>query len=178
MAFKIASMLNVAIEDVFIYEGKNSVQTLIARVKNYFGFEFGFERFTETAINAIEFARNEVARSQGSQVELEHLLAGLLANPTSTSARLLQANGVKLGIETNEHSFESHEEPRFSQESKFVMELALQIVRLQGKKSIGTEHLLWGLVRLSETGNLTVKNLLLRYEVDIEALNKQLAEAV
>jgi len=27
-----------------------------------------------------------------------------------------------------------------------VLELALQIVRLQGKKSIGTEHLLWALV--------------------------------
>lgn len=178
MAFKIASMLNVTIEDVFIYEAKNSMQILIERVTNFLGFEFGFERFTETAINAIEFARNEAALSQESQVKPEHLLAGLLAEPTSTSARLLRANGVTLDIETNEHSFESRENLKLSQESKFVMELALQIVRLQNKKSIGTEHLLWGLVRLAETDNSALGNLLQRYGIDLEALNKQLAEKV
>ncbi len=151
MAFKLASLFNVAIEDVFVYEAKNSMQTLVERVKNFFGFEFGFERFNEKAINAINFARNEAARLQKSQVEPEHLLAGLLADPTTTSARLLQANGVTPDIETNEHSFESLENLEFSPQGKFVLELALQIVRLQGKRSIGTEHLLWGLVRLSET---------------------------
>ncbi len=174
MAFKIASLLNVTIEDVFIYEAKDSVQTLIERVKNY----FGFERFTQKAINAINFARNEAARSQKSLVEPEHLLAGLLADPTSTSAHLLQANGVTLGIRTNEHSFESHENPKFSQESKFVLELALQVVRLGGKKSIGTEHLLWGLVQLSETDSTALINLLQRYEIDLEALKNQLAGTV
>lgn len=187
MAFKIACMLNVTIEDVFIYEAKTSMPTLIERVTNFLGFEFGFERFTDTAINAIEFARNEAVRSaesssaslsQESQVEPEHLLAGLLADPTSTSARLLRANGVTLDIETNEHSFESRENPKFSQESKFVIELALQIVRLQNKKSIGTEHLLWGLVRLAETDNSALRNLLQQYGIDLEALNEQIAERV
>lgn len=178
MAGKIASLFNVAIEDVFIYEEKNSMQTLVERVKNYFGFEFGFERFTEKAINAIKFAQNEATRSQNSQVEPEDLLAGLLADPTTTSARLLRANGVKLEIETNEHSFESRENLKFSPQNKFVLELALQIVRLQGKKSIGTEHLLWGLVRLAETDNATLSDLFQRYEVDVAALNNQLAETV
>lgn len=58
------------------------------------------------------------------------------------------------------------------------MELSLQVVRLQGKKSIGTEHLLWGLVRLSETGNPTRIDLFQRSGIDLETLNKQLAEAV
>lgn len=178
MAFKIASLFNVAIEDVFIYEAKNSMQTLVERVKNYFGFEFGFERFTEKAINAIKFAQNEATRSQDSQVEPEHLLVGLLADSTTTSARLLRANGVKLEIETNEHSFESRENLKFSLQSKFVLELALQVVRLQGKKSIGTEHLLWGLVRLAETDNATLSDLFQRYEVDLAALNNQLVKTV
>lgn len=178
MAFKIASLFNVALEDVFIYEAKNSMQTLVERFKNYFGFEFGFERFTEKAINVVKFARNEAARSQKSQVEPEHLLAGLLADPTTTSARLLRANGCQVDIETNEHSFESHENLKFNQESKFVLELALQVVRLQGKKSIGTEHLLWGLVRLAETDKTTLIDLFQRYEIDLEALNNQLAETV
>lgn len=178
MAFKIASLFNVALEDVFIYEAENSMQTLVERFKNYFGFEFGFERFTQKAINAIQFARNEAARSQKSQVEPEHLLAGLLADPTTTSTRLLRANGCQVNIETNEHSFEARENPRFSLESKFVLELALQVVRLQGKKSIGTEHLLWGLVRLAETDKTTLGDLFKRYEIALETLNNQLAETV
>lgn len=105
-------------------------------------------------------------------------MAGLLADPTTTSARLLQANGVTLSIETNEHSFESREILEFSPQSKFVLELALQIVRLQGKKSIGTEHLLWGLARLAETDKATLSELFQRYEIDAAALSNQLAEAV
>ncbi|MBD2104676.1 helix-turn-helix transcriptional regulator [Leptolyngbya sp. FACHB-261] len=177
MALKIASLFNVAVEDIFIYEAKSAVQILVERFKNYFGFEFGFERFTEEAINAIQFARNEAAGSQQSQVEPEHLLAGLLAEPTTTSARLLRANGVTLGTETKEPAFESRDQ-KFSPESKFVLELALQVVRLQGKKSIGTEHLLWGLVRLTETDKTTLRDLFQRYGVDLEALNNQLVEVV
>jgi putative transcriptional regulator len=81
------------------------------------------------------------------------------------------------GIETNEHCFESLENLKFSPESKFVLELALQIVRLQGKKSIGTEHLLWGLIRLAETDKTVAVDLFQRYEINLEALNNQLAEA-
>lgn len=178
MAFKIAGLFNVALEDVFIYEVKISMQTLVERVTNFLGLEFGFERFTQKAINAVNFARNEAARSQKSQVEPEHLLAGLLADPTTTSAQLLRANGVTLDIETNEHSFASRENLKFSSQSKFVLELALQIVRLQGKKSIETEHLLWGLVRLVETDKTTLSDLLQRYSIDLQALNNQLAETV
>lgn len=178
MAFKIAKEFNVAIEDVFIYEASNSMQTLVERVKNFFGFEFGFERFTEKAIKTINFARNEATRAQNLQVEPEHLLAGLLADPTTTSADLLRANGVTKVIETKEHSFESRENPRFSSESKFVLELALQVVRLQGKNSIGTEHLLWGLVRLAETDKTTCSDLFQAYGIDLEVLNNQLAKTV
>jgi putative transcriptional regulator len=178
MAFKIANLLNVAIENVFIYEAKNSMQTLIERFTNFLGFEFGFERFTEKAVNAVKFAHNEASRSQNLQVEPEHLLAGLLADPTTTSAQLLRANGVTMNLEINEHSFESRGEAKLSPKSKFVMELALQIVRLQGKKTIGTEHLLWGLIRLAEADKTALSELLQRYGIDAEALNNQLAEAV
>lgn len=178
MAFKIANLFHVAIEDIFIYEAEHTMQTLVERVKNFFGFEFGFERFTEKAISALNFARNEAARSQNSQVEPEHLLAGLLADSTTTSARLLRSSGVTLNVEINEHSFEFRENVEFSSQSKFVLGLALQVVRLQGKKSIGTEHLLWGLVRLVETDKATLSELFQRYGIDVAALNDQLTEAV
>ncbi len=178
MAFKIASLFNVALEDVFIYEVNNSMQTLVKRFTNFLGFDFGFERFTQKAINALKVAYNEVERSQKLEVEPEHLLAGLLADPTTTSAQLLRASGATLDIEINEHSFKSRENPKLNPQSKFVMELALQVVRLQGKKSIGTEHLLWGLVRLAETDKTTTSDLFQQYGIDLQALNKQLAQTV
>jgi len=178
MAFKLASLFNVAIEDIFIYEAKNSMQILAERARTFFGFEFGFERFTEQAINAIKFARNEAARLQSAHVEPAHLLLGLLADPTTTSAQLLRANGVTLDIATNEHSFVCRNNLPLSAQSKFALELALQVVRLQGNRSIATEHLLWGLVRLSETSLITSGDLLQACGIDREALNRQLAEIV
>ncbi len=178
MAFKIADLFNVAVDHVFVYQEKNAMQTFIDRVTHFFGFEFGFERFTDQAINAVKFAHHESVRSQTLQVEPEHLLAGLLADPTTTSAQLLRASGVTLDIATNQHSFESRGTVKLSPESKFVMEMALQIVRLQGKKSIKTEHLLWGLVRLAETDRSTLSESFQRYGIDVAALNNQLTEAV
>lgn len=154
------------------------MQTLVAHVKNFFGFEFGFERFTDQALRVLNFARQEAVRSQSSQVQPEHLLAGLLAAPDSASARLLRAIGATSAIEINEDSFEFRENLEFSSQSKFVLELALQIVRLQGQLSIGTEHLLWGLMRLTETNRVTFTDLLQRYEIDTEALNEQLVDAI
>ncbi len=178
MAFKLAALFNVPMEDIFIDEAKNSMQVLVERVKNFFGFEFGFERFTEKAINAVKFAHNEAARLQSTEVEPEHLLAGLLADPTTTSGKLLRASGATLDIEMNGHSFEFRGHSSLSREIKFVFELALQIVRLQGKKSIGTEHLLWGLIRLQETNQAGLKDTFQNYGIDLEVLNKQLAEEI
>jgi putative transcriptional regulator len=168
-------LFNVAIEDVFIYEAK-SMQTIVERVKNFFGLDFGFERFTEKAINAIAFAQNQAVQLGDSQVKPEHLLAGLLADPTTTSAKLLRANGVTLDIATDEHSFESGKNLKLNPQSKFILELALQVVRLESKKSIGTEHILWGLVRLADTDKTIVSELFERYEINLETLNSQLAE--
>ncbi len=174
MAFKIATLFKVALEDIFIYEAKNPMQALVEQFKK----RFGFERFTQKAINAVKFAHNEATRQAKSQVEPEHLLLGLLADLTTTSARLLRANGMILDIETNDHSFEHRGNPKLSPQSESVMEIALEVVKLKGKKFIGTEHLLWGLLQLAETDDTTLSELFQRYEVDLKALNGQLAEAV
>ncbi|MFM2304751.1 MAG: hypothetical protein RLZZ135_2163 [Cyanobacteriota bacterium] len=173
MAFKLANLFDVTLEKVFIYEEKNPMQTLVDRVKKM----FGFERFAQKAINAVKFAHNEAVKSPQSQVEPEHLLLGLLADSTSTSARLLRSSGMTLEIELNDHSFEHQGNPKLSQQSKAVIELALEIVQLKNKKSIGTEHLLWGLVRSTQTGNTSI-DLFQRYAIDLEILCDRLAEKV
>jgi putative transcriptional regulator len=177
MAFKISSLFDVALEEVFTYEAKNKMQTLVERFTNLLGFEFGFERFSETAIASIEFAQNEGLRLDKSQIEPEQILLGLLANDDTTSARLLRDNGMAIDeISQNVEKFRGNLKP--SPESKFVMEMALQIVRLQRKKSIETEHLLWGLIRLTETNNTLSKNLFERYNVDLVTLNQQLIKFI
>ncbi len=174
MAFKLATLFHVALEDIFIYEAKNPMQALVEQFKKH----FGFERFTEKAINAVAFAHNEATRRAKSQVEPEHLLLGLLADPTTASARLLRANGMTLDIATNDRSFEHHGNPKFSPQSKSVLELALEVVQLKEKKFIGTEHLLWGLLQLVETDDAALRALFQQYEIDLEALDTQLAGVV
>jgi putative transcriptional regulator len=174
MAFRLSHLFDVAIQDIFTHTENRPMQTLLQRFTNFIGFEFGFERFTEPAIDAVKFAHNCAGKSD---VGPEHLLAGLLAAPNTIAAQLLQASGATLPTDITAQDFESRSAPRFNAESKFVMEMALQIVRLQGHKSIGTEHLLWGLVRLSETGNSTVRKLFQESGIDLIALNQRLTEA-
>jgi putative transcriptional regulator len=174
MAFQIAKLFDVAIEDIFTYEAKHPMQTLVKQLKRY----FGFERFAQKAVNAVKFAHNCSIASHQSTVEPEHLLIGLLADPTTTAARLLRASGMTLDVEIDDHSFESRGNPKLSPSCESMMEFALEIVQLQGKKSIGTEHLLWGLVKLAEKDRPDLNNLFQKYEIDLKILNDKLADKV
>lgn len=174
MAFQIAKLFDVAIEDIFTYEVKQPMQTLVKQFKRY----FGFERFAQKAVNAVKFAHNCSIASQQPTVEPEHLLIGLLADPTTTAARLLRASGMTIDIEIDDHSFESRGNAKLSSSCESIIEFALEIVRLKGKKSIGTEHLLWGLVKLSERDCPDLNNLFQKYEIDLAILNDKLADKV
>ena len=177
MAFRIANLLNVAIEDIFIYEEKKIMPTLL-KIQNFIGLKFGFERFTQKAIHAVSFARNEAVQKGNIQVEPEYLFRGLLAVSDSTAAKLLTDNGIQLDLAIDEHSFEDRERLQLNSECKFVLELALQVVRFQGKKSIGTEHILWGLIRLAETDNIELSNLFQEYKIDLAGLSIQLSKTI
>lgn len=178
MAFKLSGLFNVAIEDVFIYEAKNSMQALVERVKDFFGLDFGFERFTDKAINVIKFAQNKAVSVDESEVEPRHLLAGLLADPATLSAQLLLANGATTDTEIDEYSFEAERKVKLSASSKFVLEMALQVVRLQKKRLIGTEHLLWGLTQLADTDATIWKEMFEHYGINLNTLKAQLSEKV
>jgi putative transcriptional regulator len=169
MAVKIASLFNVTIESVFINEAKHFMQTLIERVKKFFSFELSFGGFSEQVIVAIILASNEAGRLQSQQVEPKHLLFGLLADPTMTSAQLLRANGATVDI-----SIEPHGIVDSSPRSEFILELALKISQLQGRKFVETEHLLCGLVRLATTGDTTLGELFQSYGINMKTLSDEL----
>ena len=178
MAFQIASRFNVPIHEVFIHEEKQPMPTIIERITSFFGLNIGFERFTDPAIDAMKFANDRAKQLHDSLIEPEHLLVGLFADPMSISAQLLGSSGMTLDGVTSDLIGEDRSHLKLSPKLNFTIEMALQIVRLQRKKLIGTEHLLWGLVRLAETGNIDAIGLFERYSIDLDLLNKQLVAAI
>jgi putative transcriptional regulator len=59
-----------------------------------------------------------------------------------------------------------------------VLEMAEKIVRFKGQELIGPEHLLWGLIRLSETGNSSATTVFQQSGINLAILNQQLIEAI
>jgi len=107
------SLFNVAIEDVFSYEARNSMQTLVERVK--ISLVSSLVSSSPKGNQCNQVCSKWATRSQNSQVE-QNICWLACCDPTTTSAHLLRANGVTLDIETNEHSFESRENPKESTE--------------------------------------------------------------
>ena len=65
---------------------------------------------------------------------------------------------------------------KFSPESRYVLELALNAARLKQKKYIDTEHLLLALIQLTQLGDENLVDIFQRNEVDIRALTQQVTE--
>jgi putative transcriptional regulator len=183
MAFKMASLLDVSLEAMFIYEAKPPMQKLIERLTNYLGWDFGFERFSQGAIDVMKLAHGGAiasAMALGDQsdkplVEPEHLLLGLLAYPDPMLTSLFQESGLNQQ-QVPSGLVQAEGKAQLSVPSQFVMEMALQIVRLKGKKTIAPAHLLWGLMRLAEAEGLA--GLWQQYAIDRERLNRQLTAVV
>lgn len=170
MAFKIAELFNVAIESIFLYQEKSPMQTLMENITQWLPKG---ERFTDKAIAVIEYAQQKAALSQHDKVEPEHLLYGLLNYPATIAGHLLRENGLTLDLEAVE---EVPKITKFSPESEYVLELALNAARLRRKKYIDTEHLLLGLVQLMQLGDENLTDLFQRNEVDTRSLIQKITE--
>lgn len=67
---------------------------------------------------------------------------------------------------------------KFTAETKYVLEMSLNIARLRNKKYIDTEHLLLALIQLMQLGNDDLEDIFLKYEVDTKLLLQKLTEVV
>lgn len=116
-----------------------------------------FERFTPRARAAMTHAQ-EQARSLGHGfVGTEHLLLGVLLEPEGVGARALvqlgaNADEVKREIEhrIGPGSDEAPSRAPFTPRSKKTLEMALREAKRLGHDHIGTEHLVLGLLRVSD----------------------------
>jgi len=117
----------------------------------------GFERFTDRARRVLAVARQEAERLQHEWVESEHLLLGLMAEGEGAAVRVLSRLGVATGdlrvaveraLRRGDRPVEG--EPRLAPRIERALELAAGEAKQLGHPSVGTGHLLLGLLREGE----------------------------
>jgi ATP-dependent Clp protease ATP-binding subunit ClpC len=118
-----------------------------------------FERYTEKARRAIFFARYEASCFGASQIDVEHILLGILREDGKLAAGYLQLSSVD--FERIRRELESRNVLRervpsnidlpLSRDAKEALAFAAEEAEMLNHRHIGTEHLLLGLLRKSGT---------------------------
>jgi ATP-dependent Clp protease ATP-binding subunit ClpC len=115
------------------------------------------ERFTQRARRVLSLAQEEAERLQHNYIGTEHLLLGLIREEGGVAGRVLRELGLdQRRVEelvdrlTRASARTGTGQPELSPGTKRVLELAVDEARRMGHHYIGTEHLLLGLVRLTE----------------------------
>lgn len=113
-------------------------------------------RFTQAAKGAIAFAKEESCRLGHKTVCIRQLLLGLLAGETDLAAQILKSKGVTLQKARHEigrildnfdgASGDEDNGVSFSPEAEQSLSLALKAALEMGHSTIGTGHLLLGLI--------------------------------
>ena len=115
----------------------------------------GFSRFTLLARNALMSSQNEARATGHNLIRTEHLVLGLLADPSSLAARTIEAQGASLGS-VREAALGALPEPAgevpalipYDPQAKKALELTVREALRMGHNYVGTEHLLLGLLEL------------------------------
>jgi len=115
------------------------------------------ERFTQRARRVLSLAQEEAERLQHNYIGTEHLLLGLIREEGGVAGRVLRELGLEQRRVDELVERMTRATPRtvgiapeLSPGTKRVLELAVDEARRMGHHYIGTEHLLLGLVRLTE----------------------------
>jgi len=118
-----------------------------------------FERFTDRARRAMQFAAQEAQRLKHDHLGTEHLLLGLLKEGTGVGAGVLYDCGLDLDKLRNEVERRSHgpntanppTNPRQTSRLLRVFDYANEESAALHHDYIGTEHLLLGIMREPES---------------------------
>src|SRR5512138_380165 len=120
------------------------------------------ERFTQRARRVLSLAHQEAERMRQNTIGTEHLLLGLIQEEGGVAGRVLR----DLGLEPDRvrelvermSGFGSYRGGKIDLSAgvQQVLEFAIDEARKLGHHYIGTEHLLLGLIRLTEGGAIDV----------------------
>jgi hypothetical protein len=135
------------------------------------------ERFTQRARRILSLAQEEAERRKHNYIGPEHLLMGLMREEGGVAGRVLRDLGLEQRrVEevfdelTSAMAVESVAGIDLSEATKQALELAVDEARRMGHHYIGTEHLLLGLMRQSESVALEI---LKRFAVSPEEVRRQ-----
>jgi enamine deaminase RidA (YjgF/YER057c/UK114 family) len=114
-----------------------------------------FERYNGSARRALFFARYEASQLGSLSIETEHLLLGLIREPTQVTELVLARTPLPLDtirkdVENRTASREkvaTSVEIPFSADTKQILQLAAAEADRLGHSDIGTEHLLLGILQ-------------------------------
>ena len=123
----------------------------------------GFHQFTQRARNVVVTAQNEAAGARNAEIGTGHLVLGLLADPASTAARALTAQGVSAdrlrAAVTAALPPAADAVPAlipFDAGARAALEGAFGAAARLGSDQVGTEHVLLALLDLEDgTGPVT-----------------------
>jgi len=135
----------------------------------------GIDNFTPKARHVLSLAQKQAEYLRKSQISTEHLLVGLIELEGSIASRVLR----DLGLETDrvkamvekEIGFGDHTgQITLSPGMQQVIPFAMDEARKMGQKSVGTEHLLFGLIRLPDCEAM---NILKKFGVSPDQIRRQ-----
>ena len=136
-----------------------------------------FERFTERARLVVVAAQEEARRLDHDYVGTEHLLLGLTGAGEGLAVKVLDSLGISSEAirQRVEESIDRGEQApsgpiRFTAQAKTVLELSLRESRALSDVSIGTEHILLGLIR---EGDGVAAHVLLELGADLARTREQ-----
>ncbi|MFU8827153.1 MAG: ATP-dependent Clp protease ATP-binding subunit [Brevefilum sp.] len=135
----------------------------------------GIEKFTPKARHVLSLAQKQAERLQKPQISTEHLLIGLIELEGSVAGRVLRDLGLEadrvIEMVEEELGFGDHTgQIALSPGMQQVIPFAIEEARQKGQKSVGTEHLLIGLTRLSDCEAM---NILKKFGVSAEQIRRQ-----
>ena len=114
---------------------------------------YPFERFTERAKRVLTLAQEEAERSRHSYIGTEHLLLGIMREKDGIGAQALANLGVEVDMVRHTIEFVLGRNERIiiqqiipTSRVKKVIEISFEEARRMGDNSVGTEHLLLGLI--------------------------------
>lgn len=120
-----------------------------------------FQHFTDNARRTMSFANEQARQSKHKYIGTEHIFLGLLKQDSGKGTAVLK----KLGVDTEKMLSEleqliklkdgtdtpSTQEQQQTQNARKVIEYAAEEARNFNHDYIGTEHILLGLLRVSES---------------------------
>ena len=139
-----------------------------------------FERYTEKARRVIFFARYEASQYGSPYIDTEHALLGLLREDPALIKRFLGetdfASEIRTEIEgciTRRGPFSTSVEVPLTTDCRKILLLAGEEADRLGHRSVGTEHLLLGMLRAERS---LAAQILQRRGLKLAEIREQLAE--